>query len=82
MSEDMRPIKVDVAELKIVMRRVAMTLADFREEVREGFQLVATKDEVHLLKRSIDGLSGRIDDMRYDWAKHDARLADLEKRRA
>lgn len=49
-------------------------LADLTEYVHDK---LVTRVEFH---DRMDGFAGKVDDMRYDWAKHHARLNDHDKR--
>lgn len=79
---DLDGVRADLDDLKRVTRRIVAMVTDFRQEVREAFQRVATRDELAGVNGRLDGLAGRIDEMRYDWAKHEARITALEKRRS
>jgi archaellum component FlaC len=70
-----------IDELKSMVRRIASTLTktnadvnEFKEYAHENF---VTKGEFH---SRMDGLSGKVDDMRFDWSKHQVRLDDHDKR--
>lgn len=79
---DMKAVRGDVDSLKNVVRRVAVTLSAFREEMRDSLKTVATKDDMRALKKSVEGLAGRVEDFRLYAARHEERISALEKRRA
>jgi len=81
---EMRGMRRGMDDLKSMFRRTMVVVANLTGDLGEVKHTlkteVATKDDVSLILKRMDGLSGKVDDMRYDWAKHTTRLDDHERR--
>lgn len=82
MRGDITEIRGDINDIRAVNRRVIATLVRLEGKFDDMAERMVTKDEFSAVSSRIDGLAGKIDDMRYDWAKHEARIGVLEKRRS
>ena len=76
-------------DIQAVNRRIISTMIRLEGKIDDMADRMATKDHVAGLTRSVDGLSGSYEDMRYRWAvhadtlgEHSKRLKKLESKRA
>lgn len=80
----MKPgMKREPADVKF--RRMMIILAKISGDIAEMKQAMATKDDISLLNRRMDGFAGLLEDSRIRWAvhadvlvRHDARITRLE----
>lgn len=85
MRREMTAMKSDMTELKGLVRRIAVSVAQITGDVAEIKASMATKRDIGELNGRMDGFSGLLLDMRHRWAvhadtlaKHDERLKKLE----
>ncbi len=73
-------LSADFVDMKSIMRRTIATLVRLEGKVDDLAERMATKDDVAAVQKNVLGLAAKVDDMRYDWAKHEVRISALEKR--
>jgi hypothetical protein len=72
-----------------VDRRMITTLIRLESKIDGAIEKMATRDDISRLNERMDGFSGLLLDSRQRWSvhadvlqRHDARIADIEKRSA
>lgn len=82
MKRDIQKLKNDVADLRTTARQIVGTLVRMDDKLESVFRRMATKDDVSGLVARMDGFIDQLETGRYDWAKHQVRLENHEKRLA
>lgn len=73
-------LSADFSDMRSIMRRVISTMVRLEGKFDDMAERMATKDDVAAVKKDVLGLTAKVDDMRFDWAKHEVRITDLERR--
>ncbi len=90
MSDDMQQVRADISDIKAATRSlqdmhyrtmtaVAQMTGDIADIKRDMSTKMATKDDIGRLTGQIAGLAAKVDE-RLDWAKHEVRSDEYEKR--
>lgn len=80
MRREMTAMKSDMTELKGLVRRIAVSVAQITGDVAEIKASMATKRDIGELNGRMDGFSGLLLDMRHRWAVHADTLAGHDER--
>jgi chromosome segregation ATPase len=70
----------DMDEIRSMFRRTMIHVAQMTGDLSEMTREIATKADISKVTGSIAGLSGKVDDMHWDWATNHDRLNAHEKR--
>jgi chromosome segregation ATPase len=89
MGELRSELRHGMDDIRSMFRRTMIHVANMTGDIADMKRDVATKDDISRITGSIAGLSGKVDDMRLDWARshdrlneHEMRLDHLEPRRS
>ena len=70
----------DMTDIRSMFRRTMIHVARMTGDMADMKRDAATKEDVSKVVGSIEGLTGKVDDMHLDWAKNHDRLNAHEKR--
>jgi uncharacterized phage infection (PIP) family protein YhgE len=80
LKTDMGTVKSDVIDLKAITRNIAVLTAQVIGDMAEMKRNMATRDDISMLVKRMDGFVDILQDSRWDWGKQKVRLDDHEKR--
>lgn len=80
LKNDVSGLKSDVGNLATLARNSSVILARLVGDFGDMKRDVATKDDISMIMKRIDGFADMLQDSRWDWGKQKVRLDDHEKR--
>lgn len=80
MKRDIQKLKSDVADLRMTNKQIVSTLLKLDDKLETVIGRMATKDDISSLVGRMDAFTGTLEDSQFDWAKHQVRLDNHQKR--
>lgn len=80
LKSDVSGLKSDVGNLATLARNSSVILARLVGDFADMKRNMATKDDISMIMKRIDGFADMLQDSRWDWGKQKVRLDDHEKR--
>jgi len=80
LKSDVGVIKSDVVNLSTVARNISMALSRLIGDIADMKRSMASKADISMLVKRMDGFADMLHDSRWDWGKQKVRLDEHEKR--